>query len=103
MALPLYNSEIGVYAGATMPAQTPISRSTVSLFLFFFHADDFAAFIVSTIWADGMRQAHLATIAAGYQVERFQSIVGAAAITTSFGQFPFWLWGHGLTPVLLLR
>jgi hypothetical protein len=43
-------------------------------------------------------ETHLTTVAACYQVARFQSIVRPAAITASFGKFSLWMWGHGLSP-----
>jgi hypothetical protein len=57
----------------------------VWLFLFLFHADDFATFIVPAIGAYGMRKAHLAAIAAWHQVQRFQRVVSAPPVTSSFG------------------
>jgi len=49
-----------------------------------------------------MWQAHFAAITALDQVTSFQRVMGAAAITATRSVFSFWLWGHGLTPVLNL-
>jgi len=57
----------------------------VRLFLFLFHADDFAALVMPAVGAYGMWQAHLTAIAARHQIERFQSVVGAPAVAAAFG------------------
>jgi hypothetical protein len=61
---------------------------------FFIDFDHLAALVVSTVGTDGVRQAHRAAIAASYQIARRQSVVGATAVATTLGYFPFWLWGH---------
>jgi len=73
------------------------------LFLLFFHVDDFAAFIVSAFWADGMRQAHLAAVAALGQGSRGQSIMGAPAVAATLGMFALWMWGHWVTPSFVIN
>jgi hypothetical protein len=55
------------------------------LFLLFgFLGNDFLAFVVPTIRANGMGQAHLAAIAAGNQVTGFERIVRPTAILATF-------------------
>jgi hypothetical protein len=54
----------------------------LGLFLFF-DVDYFAAFIMSTVRAHGVGQAHFSAIAALHQVACYQTIVGAAAITAT--------------------
>ena len=55
------------------------------LFLFLFHADDFATLVMPAIWTYGMWEAHLAAIAARHQIESFQGVVGAPAVAAAFG------------------
>jgi hypothetical protein len=69
----------------------------VNLFLFF-DADYLTAFIMAAVRADNVRQAHLAAVAALDEVVRLEAIMSAAAVTAAFGQFPFWVGRHGLTP-----
>jgi hypothetical protein len=69
--------------------------------LFFFDFEDFPPFVVSAARADGMRQAHLAAVAAGDQVAGFQRIVSATAIAAPAGKLTFWLWWHGFLPIIL--
>jgi hypothetical protein len=66
--------------------------------LFSFLSDDFATFVVTAFRADGVRQAHLAAVAAGYKVAGFQGVMGATAITATLGKFSLWMWWHGLSP-----
>jgi hypothetical protein len=66
---------------------------------FVFLADNLAAFVMTAVRADGVRQAHLAAIAALHQVARFQRIVGAPAITATGSVFSLRMGWHGLTPV----
>ena len=54
------------------------------LFLLVFFGDDFAALIKTAIITYGMRQNHLTAIAALYQVDCLQRIMGSAAITAPF-------------------
>jgi hypothetical protein len=61
-----------------------------NLFFAFFHGDNFAAFIESAIWANGMRQAHLTAVAAHNQVASGQRIVRTSAVTAALGKFSFW-------------
>ncbi len=56
--------------------------------------ENFAPFIITTFGANGMRQAHGTAVGAGGQIAGFQSVVGAAAITATFGNFSFWQRGH---------
>jgi hypothetical protein len=58
--------------------------------LFLFNADNFAAFVMTTVGADGMRQPHFAAVAALNQISGFQCIVCTASIATTFRQFTFW-------------
>jgi hypothetical protein len=67
--------------------------------LLLFDVDHFTALVMAAIWANGVGQAHFTAIAALDQVTSFQRVMGAAAITATRSVFPFWLWGHGLTPV----
>jgi hypothetical protein len=69
----------------------------VILFLFF-DADYLTAFIMAAVRANNMRQAHLAAVAALDEVVRLETVMSAAAVTAAFGQFPFWVGRHGLTP-----
>jgi len=90
-----------------MQAYSACIRSSLpfSLFLLllFFVADNFTAFVVPAVWADGVRQAHLAAVTARDQVACNQRVVGATAVTATGSMFPFWLWGHCLTPVRLIK
>jgi hypothetical protein len=72
----------------------------LALFLFF-GLDYFAAFVVTAVGANGMRQPFFAAVAARDQVAGLQRIMCTAAITASLAVFPFWMWWHGLTPNLL--
>lgn len=63
--------------GETRARLTPPLRF---LFLFLFDLDDFAAFVVPAVGADGMRQAHGAAVRACGEVPGLQGIVCAAVI-----------------------
>jgi hypothetical protein len=52
------------------------------LLFFFFHIDDFSPLVMPAAWANRMRQAHLTTIAALYQVDCLQRISSPAAIAS---------------------
>ena len=64
------------------------------LLLFFLDLDHFLAFIMPTVGAGVVWQAHLAAIAAGHHVGGFQRIVGTAPIAASGSVFALWMWGH---------
>jgi hypothetical protein len=64
------------------------------LLVVFFDSNNFAALVMPTIRAYGMRQAHLSTIGADSQVAGFKSVMGATAVTASLGNFAFWMWRH---------
>jgi hypothetical protein len=66
----------------------------------FFDVDNFTALVMAAVGTHGMRQPHFTAIAALDQVTSFQRVMGATAITAARSVFPFWLWGHGLTPEL---
>jgi hypothetical protein len=69
------------------------------LLFFFFYFDNFAAFIMTAVWANPVRQAHFAAIAALHQILGGHSVMRASTITTTRGVLTFWLRGHYLTPV----
>ena len=50
---------------------------------FFLDFDNFAAFVMTAVRTHAVRQAHLAAVAACYQVDAFQGIMRAAAVTPS--------------------
>jgi hypothetical protein len=74
----------------------------VDLFFLLFHADHFTAFVMTAFGADGVRQAHLAAVAASDQIACCQGVVRPAAIPAALTEFPFRLRGHELTPVFFL-
>jgi hypothetical protein len=74
----------------------------VWLFLFFLNADHFTAFVMTAVGTDSVRQTHLTTIGALYQVARLQGIVGAATVAATGRMFSLWMRGHGLTPELFV-
>jgi hypothetical protein len=65
-------------------------------FLIFFDCHHFAALVLPTIGADRMRQAHPATVLAGYEVGGMQGVVGAAAVAAALRVFTLWLGCHRL-------
>jgi hypothetical protein len=68
----------------------------VSLFLLFcfLYSYDFPALVEATIRTDNVLEDHCATISTGHQIGGFKGIVGAPAVSTAFGEFTLWLWGH---------
>jgi hypothetical protein len=67
----------------------------LSVFLFFFrHIHDFATFVISAIGANGMRQAHFATIRTLGYIGGGQKIVSSAAISACAGYFSLWKRRH---------
>jgi ATP/ADP translocase len=60
------------------------SRSRLlALLLFFLYFDNFTTFIESAVWTNRVRKAHRATVRAGNEVARLQSIVGAAHVAAA--------------------
>lgn len=62
--------------------------------LFLLNANHFTAFIVTAVWAYAVGQTHLTAIAALHQIAGFQGVMGSPSIAATFGQLPFWQWGH---------
>jgi hypothetical protein len=92
------NGKFGCILGIKNTPTGVFSIGVNLFFLFGFLGDHFAAFIVTAIGANSVRQTHLTAVAASYQVARLKGIVRPAAITTTLGQLSLWLWGHGLSP-----
>ena len=76
------------YVRAT--GQSPL----LSLFLFFLHFDNFAAFVKSAVGTDRMRKAHRTAVRAGGEVAGLQGIERAAVIAAALRVFALWMWGH---------
>jgi hypothetical protein len=71
----------------------------VGLFFLGLDLDHFSTFVMTTIRAHTMRLAHFTTVAALYQVDCFQGIVGAPTVTAAGRVFSLGLRGHSITPV----
>ena len=71
--------------------QNPLSdfglRTSDALFLFFGNADNLAALVMPAVRANGVRQPHLAAVAAGHQIAGGQRIVRPAPVTAALGGF----------------
>src|ERR1043165_3066481 len=80
-------------------------RTTPFMSLDFFDGDNFAAFVVSALRADPVRQLGLVTLRARRRRLRFEEVVRAARAGAGLGMAAFWIW-HRSTPglnVFLLR
>jgi hypothetical protein len=77
------------------------AKANLFRFFVFFDRDNFAALIVATIGANGVRAPHFTTIRARNQVQRRQSVMRAAAVSAAARVFAFWLRGHDLSPDLV--
>jgi hypothetical protein len=56
--------------------------------------DDFSAGVVPAVGANAVGEVFVAAVGAGHQVARFERVVGASAVATTFGDFSFWEWRH---------
>ncbi len=71
-------------------------RVTVTgvLLLGAFDFKDCLALIGATVGAGMMREAHAAALLALDEVHRLKTIMGAAAVAATLGQFTFWMRWH---------
>jgi hypothetical protein len=56
--------------------------------------DDFSAGVMPTVGADTMGKMFIAAVRTGNQVARFERVMGASAIATTFRYFSFREWRH---------
>lgn len=94
-------TEGGTWVTPRSPLTAPrAGRVTVIdvLLLGAFDFQDRNAFIGATVGADMMREAHAAALLALDEVHWLKSIMGAAAVATTLGQFAFWLRCQLCTP-----
>jgi hypothetical protein len=81
-------------APKTIVLGAPCQRLVLFAFLFFLDADNFAALVEAAVRANRVRWAHFTAIRAGHDSDRFQRVMGAAAVTSALGMLPFRVGGH---------
>lgn len=75
----------------------PIFDSRCLFFGVFGDGDNFFTLVIAAVRADVMRHIHLVTVGTFREILRLEREMAPAAVTASFGQFPFWKRGH-VTP-----
>lgn len=69
------------------------------LLCLFFYADNFPTLVMTAIGANRMGKTHLTTVAALHQIQGFQPIMRAPAITPTLGNFPLRKRNHDISPI----